>query len=268
MTESDSVFGGSIPEIYDTYLVPLIFQSFAEDLAERVGNLSPNSVLETAAGSGVVTRALAPRLSSGARYVVTDLNPAMLDRASSEQEAADSIEWRQADALALPFDEDSFDVICCQFGVMFFPDRVAGYAEALRVLRTGGRFIFNIWDRIEENEFAQTVEDAVAEAFPNDPPRFLSAYGYHDLDLVQNELRQAGFTGVSTVTVRETSSAPSPRHPAIAFCQGSPLRNEIEQRDVAALSSVTDRVAEAIAKRFGPGEVVGALQGQVIVAES
>ena len=150
MTESDSVFSGSIPELYDTYLVPLIFESFAEDLAERVAALSPKSVLETAAGSGVVTRALAPRIRSAERYVVTDLNPEMLNHAEDAQDPQHRIAWRQANALELPFDDDSFDAVCCQFGVMFFPDRVAGYAEARRVLKPGGRFVFNVWDRIEE----------------------------------------------------------------------------------------------------------------------
>lgn len=138
MTDSDSAFTGSIPEIYDTHLVPLLFEPYAADLARRVAALAPKSVLETAAGSGVVTRALAPRLRSADRYVVTDLNSAILERASSEQPAQDNIEWRQADALALPFEDDAFDAVCCQFGVMFFPDRVAGYAEARRVLKPGG----------------------------------------------------------------------------------------------------------------------------------
>lgn len=133
MSASDKVFAGSIPEIYDTLLVPLIFEAFASDLARRVADLAPAQVLETAAGTGVVTRALAPRLGDGARYTASDLNQPMLDRAASRQGADDRIVWRQADALHLPFDDESFDAICCQFGVMFFPDRVAGYREALRV---------------------------------------------------------------------------------------------------------------------------------------
>ena len=148
MAERDEVFAGSIPKSYDTLMVPLIFEAYAADLAGRVAASSPGSVLETAAGSGVVTRVLAPRLSAGGRYVVTDLNQPMLDYAAARQGADGRIEWRQADALALPFDDASFDVVCCQFGAMFFPDRVAGYADARRVLRPGGRFVFNVWDRI------------------------------------------------------------------------------------------------------------------------
>jgi ubiquinone/menaquinone biosynthesis C-methylase UbiE len=141
MAESDKVFAGSIPKFYDTLMVPLIFEAYAVDLAELVAASSPGSVLETAAGSGVVTRALAPKLSADACYVVTDLNQPMLDYAATRQGSDSRIEWRQADALDLPFEDASFDVVCCQFGAMFFPNRVAGYAEARRVLRPGGRFV-------------------------------------------------------------------------------------------------------------------------------
>ena len=150
MSNSDKVFAGSIPDVYDAYLVPLIFESYAADLAARVSGSDPETVLETAAGSGVVPRALAPKLNAEARYVITDLNQPMLDRAIARQAADPRITWKQADALQLPFENESFDAVCCQFGVMFFPDRVAGYKEALRVLRPGGRFLFNFWDRIED----------------------------------------------------------------------------------------------------------------------
>jgi ubiquinone/menaquinone biosynthesis C-methylase UbiE len=138
MSESDKVFAGSIPENYDRYLVPLIFESFAQDIAQRVAALSPSAVLETAAGTGVVTRAVTPRLSPDASYVVTDLNQQMLDYAVTRQVADSRISWRKADAQALPFEDAAFDLVCCQFGVMFFPDRQLGYREAKRVLKLGG----------------------------------------------------------------------------------------------------------------------------------
>jgi ubiquinone/menaquinone biosynthesis C-methylase UbiE len=147
MSESDRVFAGPIPENYDRYMVPLIFEPFATDLAQRAAALSPSAVLETAAGSGVVTRALAPRLPPGASYAVTDLNQPMLDYASSRQGPDSRIKWRRADALALPFEDETFDLVCCQFGAMFFPDRISGYREAKRVLKPGGYFLFNVWDR-------------------------------------------------------------------------------------------------------------------------
>ena len=142
MVATDKVFAGSIPEIYDRYLVPLIFDSYAVDLAERVARTNPRDVLETAAGTGVLTRAIASRLPAHARIVATDLNQPMLNRAKARQSHDGRIEWKQADALALPFEDQSFDVVACQFGVMFFPDKVQGYKEARRVLKPGGRIPF------------------------------------------------------------------------------------------------------------------------------
>jgi len=269
MTQGDKVFAGSIPKFYDTLMVPLIFEAYAADLAELVAASSPGSVLETAAGSGVVTRALAPRLGAGARYVVTDLNQPMLDYAATRQGADSRIEWRQADALDLPFGDASFDVVCCQFGAMFFPDRSAGYAEARRVLKPGGRFVFSVWDRIEENAFADDVTNAVATVFPDDPPRFLARtpHGYHDVALIRADLTRAGFTNIRIETREKTSRAPSARDVAIAYCQGTPLRNEIEARDAGLLELATDRAAEAMERRHGKGPVAGKIQAHVIVAE-
>jgi ubiquinone/menaquinone biosynthesis C-methylase UbiE len=268
MSDADKVFAGSIPENYDRYLVPLIFESFAEDMARRAARILPNNVLETAAGSGVVTRALAPRLSPNTRYVVTDLNQPMLDFAAARQAADSRISWRKADAQALPFEDAAFDLVCCQFGVMFFPDRQSGYREARRVLRPGGCFLFNVWDRIEENVFANDVTNALAEVFPNDPPRFLerTPHGHHDTALIRRELEQSGFSSVTIETRAEQSRAPSPRHPAVAYCQGTPLRNEIEARDAGKLEAATSHAASAIASKHGNGEVAAKIQAHVIVA--
>jgi ubiquinone/menaquinone biosynthesis C-methylase UbiE len=268
MSETDKLFAGSIPENYDRYLVPLIFERFAQDIARRAAALSPGSVLETAAGSGVVARALAPKLSPNARYVVTDLNQPMLDLAAARQGDDSRIGWRKADALELPFEDAAFDVVCCQFGVMFFPDRQSGFREARRVLKSGGRFFFNVWDRIEENVFANEVTNALAEFFPNGPPRFLARtpHGYHDTDLVRSDLERAGFSSVMIETRAEQSRAPSPRHPAVGFCQGTPLRNEIESRDATKLEAATEHAASVIASRYGSGAVVGKIQAHVVVA--
>jgi ubiquinone/menaquinone biosynthesis C-methylase UbiE len=268
MLETDKVFAGSIPENYDRYMVPLIFEPFAADLAQRAASLSPNAVLETAAGTGVVTRALAPRLSPDASYVVTDLNQPMLDYAASRQTPDSRITLRQADAVALPFEDASFDLVCCQFGAMFFPDRSSGYREARRVLRPGGHFLFNVWDRIEENEFADEVTNALAEVFPNDPPRFLARtpHGYHDTALIRSELASAGFSRVVIETKAEQSRASSPRIPAVAYCQGTVLRSEIEARDAGKLDAATDFAASAIADRHGRSEVSAKIQAHVILA--
>jgi ubiquinone/menaquinone biosynthesis C-methylase UbiE len=270
MTATDKEFVGSIPEFYDTYLVPLIFEAYANDLAKRISSLNPKSVLEMAAGSGVVPRALAPHLDAEARYVVTDLNQPMLDHASNKQGPDERIEWKQVDALDLPFEDNSFDVAACQYGVMFFPDRIKGYSEARRVLKAGGRYIFSVWDEIGTNEFANVVTTAAAAVFPNDPPNFLprTPHGYSDQKVIRDELVKAGFSNVEIVTVEETSKAPSPRHPAIAYCQGTPLRNEIEQRDAELLEHVTECAAEAISRRYGNGEVEAKIQAHIVTAIS
>jgi SAM-dependent methyltransferase len=227
-------------------------------------------VLEIAAGTGVVTRALASVLPEHVSIVVTDLNQPMLDYASTRGPKR-AVEWRQADAMHLPFPDGAFDAVVCQFGVMFFPDKARAYAEARRVLRAGGVFLFNVWDRSEENEFADTVTAALATFFPADPPRFLARtpHGYYDWDIIKRNLAQGGFTAspaITTLTAR--SQAKSAQLVALAYCQGTPLRNEIEARDAARLGEATDCVAEALARRFGRGVVEGKLQAHIISIEA
>ena len=263
----DRTFAGSIAEIYDRYLVPLIFHSYALDLTSRLAEANPLDVLETAAGTGVLTRAIASRLPADTRIVATDLNQPMLDRAKGRQSQNGRIEWKQADALALPFENQSFDVVACQFGVMFFPEKVQGYREAWRVLKPGGRFHFNVWDRISENEFADTVTEALAAVFPHDPPRFLARipHGYHDVECIRAELNAAGFSD-AVDAVDHRSKASSPHDPAIAYCQGTPLRSEIEARDASRLRDATEQAAEALASRFGSRHREGRIRAFVITA--
>jgi ubiquinone/menaquinone biosynthesis C-methylase UbiE len=267
MVATDKLFAGSIPEIYDRVLVPLIFEPYARDLADRVARADPRNVLETAAGTGVLTRAMASRLPAQTRIVATDLNQPMLDQAATRQ-SRDRIEWKQADALALPFQDQSFDAVACQFGAMFFPDKVQGYKEARRVLKPGGHFCFNVWDRISANEFADVVTQALAELFPSDPPRFMARtpHGYHDTDQIRAELRTAGFGDVAVDAVDAISKASSPREAAIAYCQGTPLRAEIEARDASRLEEATNRATEALARRFGKGAIEGRIRAFAITA--
>lgn len=270
MADSDKVFAGSIPELYDHYLVPLIFESYAQDLVQRVRALSPIRVLETAAGSGVVTRQLADQLPQEVTLTITDLNQPMLDHAAKRQGEDSRISWRQADALDLPFDDGSFDAVVCQFGVMFFPDRVAGFREARRVLAPHGAFLFNVWDRIEANVFADVVTKAASEFFPHDPPLFLARtpHGYHDPKAIRKDLDEAGFKDIETETITRISRSPTARQVALAYCQGTPLRSEIEARDPSILDEVTRRAEEVLVQRFGTGEVAAQIQGHVLVARA
>jgi SAM-dependent methyltransferase len=268
-SDSDKVFAGSIPKLYETYLVPLIFEPYAQDLARRLASRHVGRVLEIAAGTGVVTRAMASLLPAHVSIVATDLNQPMLDQAMA-QGTGRAVDWRRADAMQLPFEDRRFDAVVCQFGAMFFPDRSKAYAEARRVLDAGGIFVFNVWDRIQENEFADTVTTALASLFPDDPPRFLARtpYGYHDRKTIERDLAAGGFVAEPNITtVAARSRAESPRIPAMAFCQGTPLRNEIEAHDATRLVEATDIAAEAIAKRFGRGVVDAKIQAHVIVVE-
>jgi ubiquinone/menaquinone biosynthesis C-methylase UbiE len=267
---TDTRFTGSIPEVYDTYLVPLIFESYATDLAKRVTARRPSRVLETAAGTGVVSRAMAHALPKHVDLVATDLNEPMLDRAAATG-APRPVGWQQADAAQLPFDDASFDAVVCQFGFMFFPDKVRAFSEARRVLRHGGVLLFSVWDRIEENEFAGTVTAALAGLFPADPPRFLqrTPHGYFDSKAISRDLADAGFSAAPHVeTIAARSRAALARVPAVAYCQGTPLRDEIEARSGASIDDATSACATAIAQRFGTGPVDGKIQAHVIVAES
>jgi SAM-dependent methyltransferase len=267
--DRDGVFDGPIPTLYERYLVPLIFEPYAADLADRLASRSPARVLEIAAGTGVVTRRLTAVLPERVSIVATDLNQTMLDVAS-EVGTKRPVEWRQADAMRLPFPDGMFDAVVCQFGVMFFPDRSKAFSEARRVLRSGGVLVFNVWDRIEENEFADAVTTAVGALFPEDPPRFLARtpYGYYDRPTIERDLANGGFTGPPQIdTVAARSRAASPRVPAVAFCQGTPLRGEIEARGPSRLGEATGVAADAIARRFGRGAVDGKIQAHVVTIE-
>lgn len=267
--EIDKMFAGSIPKIYDTYLVPLIFEPYAADLVERLRSRSLSRVLEIAAGTGVVTRAIASALPESVSIVATDLNQAMLDHASAVGTRR-AVEWRQADAMQLPFPEESFDAVICQFGAMFFPNRSQAFSEAYRVLRPGGVFIFSVWDRIKENEFADTVSSTLASLSLPEAIRFLERipHGYYDHQVIKEDVAKGGFTALPQIdTVTAHSRAASPLIPAIAYCQGTPLRNEIEADDASKLGEVTDVVAAAIGKRFGSGIVDGRIQAHIVTVE-
>lgn len=268
--DTDKLFAGQIPKLYETYMVPLIFEPYAADLVNRLGSRPLSRVLEVAAGTGVVTRALASLLPEHVLIVATDLNQAMLDHASGVGTKR-AVEWRQADAMHLPFGDGTFDAVVCQFGVMFFPDRVKAFSEARRVLAPGGVLLFNVWDHIAENQFADTVTTALESVFPEDPPRFLARtpHGYHDPDVIQRDLAAGGFSASPRIdTVAARSRAASSQIPAFAYCQGTPLRNEIESRDPARLAEATAVAAEAIARQFGREAVDGKIQAHIVTVEN
>lgn len=269
-SRSDTAFTGSVAGFYERYMVPLIFEPYAADLARRVAQAAPIRVLELAAGTGVVTRQLAVMLAPSTQIVATDLNPAMIEEAARIGTAR-PVEWRQVDAMQLPFDTASFDAVVCQFGVMFFPDKRQAFAEARRVLRPGGLFAFNAWGAIVRNEFADAVTHALASVFPRDPPRFMARtpHGYHDPAVIMQDLAAAGFANTPEIeSVALASRAASPRVVATAYCQGTPLRGEIEARDKDGLDRATQAAEAELARRFGPGPVEGRIEALVLTVSA
>jgi SAM-dependent methyltransferase len=265
-SNGDPLFTGSIAQLYEQYLVPMIFDPYARDLTGRLAALQPSAVLEVAAGTGAVTRHLATQLPPHVSIVATDLNQPMLDHAMAIGTSR-PVTWQQADAMSLPFADASFDAVVCQFGTMFFPDKAVAFAEARRVLRPGGSLLFNVWDRIEANGFADCVTQAMAELFPADPPRFMVRlpHGYYDQVVIATALAQGGFSSAPVFnTMAVQSVADSARTAAIAYCQGTPMRNELVARDADILDRATDVAEAALEQRFGKGPITANIQAIVV----
>jgi ubiquinone/menaquinone biosynthesis C-methylase UbiE len=265
MPEPNTSFAGSIARNYDRYLVPLIFEQYAQDLARRTRVGAGGRVLETACGTGVVTHHLHGSLPEHAEIVATDLAAGMLEVARAKLGPAHRVQFRVADATALPFADGSFDAVVCQFGVMFFPDKDRGYREAARVLAPGGTFVFNVWDSLERNGFCGFVDETLGRMFPDDPPRFLSIpFGYHDLSEIREGLHAAGFDEIQLTVLPSESEAPSASDVASGLTRGTPLANWLEQRPDQA--AVCEAVCEAIAAKFGEERVRAPMQSVAIVA--
>lgn len=265
MSEAATAFTGSIPDAYDRYMGPMMFEPFALDMARRFSGFR-GRLLETAAGTGRVTRALA-KAAPEARIVATDLNEPMLALAGREV-TAPNVEWRQADALALPFADQSFEAMVCQFGVMFFPNKAKGYAEAARMLKPGGRYVFSVWDGLEHNDLSLVVEETVADVFPDQPPDFFARvpFGYADDEVIREGVRGAGFASVEVERIALPTPAPSAADAARGLVLGTPLRMEIESRFPGRLDQALGAVTEAIRARFGDGPITGRGQALVVTA--
>ena len=248
MVAVDVRFSGSVPANYERYLVPLLFRPYADLLAERAAALKPARILETAAGTGVVTNALAQALPN-AEIVATDLNQAMLDVAA-QRVASNRVSFRQADALDLPFEDGGFDLVVCQFGAMFYPDKVQGNAEARRVLRDGGTYLLAIWDRIANNVMSNLAYQAMQRLFPDNPPQFMlrGPYSYYEPEWIERDLKAAGFTDISIDTVKRMSRSASAEDGARGLVYGSPMGVELEEYGEGAL----DRVFEEVSKTALP----------------
>lgn len=259
MIEKSSGFVGSIPEHYDKYLGPRIFNCFAQDLAARVAESAPDSVLELAAGTGIVSRCLRDALPAHSSLVASDLNPPMLEVARRKFEAGEDIRFEALDATSLPYAAASFEAVACQFGVMFFPDKQRSYEEVLRVLKPGGRYVFSVWGSWEDNAFAQICHDAVAAFFPDDPPGFYRVpFGYHDPFVIERALLKADFSNVAVTQVGFRSDITSAQEFASGLVYGNPLFDEILARG-GDPEVIRQAVASAIEEKLGASMSLAAL---------
>jgi SAM-dependent methyltransferase len=261
--ESHRRWVDSMSEAYDRWMVPTIFRPFALELARRITARGPRRVLELAAGTGVLTRELLAATGGAADVTATDLNQAMVEFGRRHVPGAT---WQPADALDLPFDDGRFDVVACQFGVMFFPDKPAAHREVRRVLEPDGSYFLTSWGTIDGHEFETAVVAGLERAFPDDPPGFLGAvpHGYADLAVIVADLRAGGLEPVSAETVTLEGEMASAVDLATGYCTGTPLRAEIEARGDLAAAIVF--VAEELERQLGTGPVAGGMTAHVVEA--
>ena len=253
MNSQASQFVGSIPENYDQALGPQIFHRYAEDLAKRASLENPNKVLEIASGTGIVTRKLRDTLPPDTDLVASDLNPPMLAVAQSKFSEGERVEFKTADAMDLPFADGEFDLVVCQFGVMFFPDKIHAYREAARVLKAGRRYIFNVWDSMAENPFSTVAHEATAKYFPDDPPGFYNVpFGYTDQKQVMSEMEAAGLKDIKCESLRFEQSVTDWALFAQGLVFGNPLVDEINKRGGVDPQEVKQSILSALREHFGP----------------
>ena len=257
MTDGHSAaFLDKIPEHYDRDLGPTVFIDYADDLAHRVAAHGPKRVLETAAGTGIVTRRLRDLLPTGTHLTATDLNAPMLDVARRKLRPGEQLELQPADAAALPFPDEAFDAVVCQFGLMFFPDKDKSYREAYRVLEPGGRYLFSVWDAHRHNRFAKLVHEFIGGLFPADPPRFYEVpFSYHRIDPIKEAVTAAGFTDFRATVLHIDKAVPDMASLARGLIYGNPVVEEIRLRG-GNPAHVFEGLAGALRREFGdPGHI-------------
>jgi len=251
MSGKSAHFVGDIPSHYDEGLGPNIFVDYADKLADLCSGTEGGHVLELAAGTGIVSRKLRDRLHPKASLVVTDLNSPMLEIAKGKFAEGENVAFAPADAMELPFDDDAFDLIVCQFGVMFFPDKTESFREAARVLKPGGRYVFNVWSAMAENPFSETAHETVARFFPENPPGFYKVpFHYGDPEGVRSDLAAAGWSNIEHETVRLQKPIVNVEKFATALVYGNPLIDEIRDRGSVDPDDVATEILAALQSRF------------------
>lgn len=269
MTDVHTQFGGSIPENYDRYLAPLLFHHYGEDIARRIDAFTGGRVLETACGTGISTQYLRAALPDDVEIVATDLNAPMLDYARKHRGGLVNVSFEEADAQNLPYADQSFDAVVCQFGFMFFPDKLQGFREARRMLKPGSQLAFNVWDSLDHNTFAAVAQDTIASFFAEDPPTFYyTPFSYSEVEPIMSALADAGFRDAEVSHVETTGEVPSAADLATGIVKGNPSITEIEERGSADPQAVVDAVADRIRESFGDDPVRVPLRALVFTARA
>lgn len=263
----DASFVGSIPQYYDQGLGPVIFVDCAADMARRAVATKPSRVLEIAAGTGIVTRALRDALPGDVQLMATDLNPPMLEIARTKFKTGERVDFAAADAMALPFPDNSFNTLVCQFGAMFFPDKDLAYREALRVLTPGGTYLLNVWDGHANNAFGRITHETVGRFFPTDPPQFHRLPFSYPFEPIKDSLVAAGFVDITAFVFRHEKDIPDPKRFAQGLVMGNPLIDQIRSRGGVDPELVIDGLVEAFGKEFGIKPMRMTLQALVFSAK-
>ncbi len=269
MADARASFVGSIPEHYHTCQGQAIFEPFAVDLARRLPSRVADGVLETACGTGILTRQLRARLDPAVRLVATDLSDAMLDYGRAKLAAFEGIEWRQADACALPFGDQSFGAVACQLGLMFVPDKALAMREARRVLAGGGTFVFNVWDKLELNAHSRTGSEVLSALFPGDPVTDFAKvpYGFNDEALIGRLLVESGFGDVRIERVEVEIRSPTAKGLATGMIKGTPRSLLLQERG-ASLDAVIDALTAAFVRVGGDNPYRSPGRGLVVMARA
>jgi len=266
MSNNAAAFVGSIPQHYDEGLGPIIFADYADDIARRIAALNPARVLETACGTGIVTRRLRDRLPAAAHLTATDLNPPMLDIARAKFNAGEQVAFQPADAMALPFADGSFDTVVCQFGVMFFPDKDKAYREVLRVLAPGGHYVFSVWDTHRHNAFARIGHELLGRLFPADPPQFMTVPFSYGFEPIKESLVEAGFADITVAVIRLEKTVPDVAAFARGQVYGSPIIDQVRARGGVEPEAVVAALVRDFHRAFGADPARMTLQALVVSA--
>jgi ubiquinone/menaquinone biosynthesis C-methylase UbiE len=267
MPTNNAAFVDSIPENYDRYLGPVLFDPYAVDLVARLHLPETAAVLELACGTGIVTRRLRDCLAPTAKLVATDLNDAMKDYARHKFDPSEAVEWKQADATDLPFADGSFDAVVCQFGLMFFPDKDRAVRETFRVLKPGGVFLFNVWDRIENNDLPHIAHVIITKFFQDDPPDFYEVpFSFHNPKTIKSVLTAVGFRHVQVSPLALLAISPSADDVAKGLVHGNPVITAIRERNESSIPEIEAAIAAAVAAQCGDAPVRGRMQALIGIA--